>query len=111
MRMAERTNCVDPAGGILGGLSTGQTIVARVAFKPTSSILTPRQSIDASGAEMKITPSHHEPFHVGIRGAGGGSHDGVRAGGRLPAAPRPDRRGLPAGEERSGLTVFGGPLP
>lgn len=57
------------AGGILGGLSTGQTIVARVAFKPTSSILTPRQSIDASGAEVEITTKgRHDPC-VGIRGA------------------------------------------
>ena len=39
------------AGGILGGISTGQPIVARFAVKPTSSILTPRQSVDRAGAD------------------------------------------------------------
>ena len=41
------------AGGILGGISTGQPIVARFAVKPTSSILTPRRSIDRTGAEVE----------------------------------------------------------
>ena len=55
------------AGGILGGVSTGQPIVARVAFKPTSSILTPRRSIDESGAEIELrTKGRHDPC-VGIR--------------------------------------------
>jgi chorismate synthase len=57
------------AGGILGGISTGQPVVARVAFKPTSSILTPRRSIDESGAEIELrTKGRHDPC-VGIRGA------------------------------------------
>jgi chorismate synthase len=57
------------AGGILGGLSTGQTIVARLAVKPTSSILTPRRSIDRYGQEREIsTKGRHDPC-VGIRGA------------------------------------------
>src|ERR1700722_14531706 len=42
------------AGGILGGISTGQPVTARVAFKPTSSILTPKQSIDETGAEIEV---------------------------------------------------------
>ena len=55
------------AGGILGGISTGQPIVARVAFKPTSSILTPRRSIDETGAEIELrTKGRHDPC-VGIR--------------------------------------------
>ena len=55
------------AGGILGGISTGQPVVARVAFKPTSSILTPRRSIDEDGAEVDIrTTGRHDPC-VGIR--------------------------------------------
>jgi chorismate synthase len=55
------------AGGILGGISTGQPIVARVAFKPTSSILTPRRSIDEQGAEIELrTKGRHDPC-VGIR--------------------------------------------
>jgi chorismate synthase len=55
------------AGGILGGISTGQSIVARVAFKPTSSILTPRRSIDETGAEIELrTKGRHDPC-VGIR--------------------------------------------
>ena len=56
------------AGGILGGISTGAPVVARVAFKPTSSILTPRRSIDEAGAEVELrTPGRHDPC-VGIRG-------------------------------------------
>jgi chorismate synthase len=55
------------AGGILGGLSTGQPIVARFAVKPTSSILTPRRTIDRDGREAEIlTKGRHDPC-VGIR--------------------------------------------
>ena len=55
------------AGGILGGISTGQTIVCRFAVKPTSSILNPRQTIDKSGNETEIiTKGRHDPC-VGIR--------------------------------------------
>ncbi|KQT65109.1 MULTISPECIES: chorismate synthase [unclassified Aureimonas] len=55
------------AGGILGGISTGQPIVARFAVKPTSSILTPRRSIDAAGQEVDVmTKGRHDPC-VGIR--------------------------------------------
>jgi chorismate synthase len=57
------------AGGILGGISTGQTIVARLAIKPTSSILTPRRTVTAQGVETDIqTKGRHDPC-VGIRGA------------------------------------------
>ncbi|MFA5591827.1 MAG: chorismate synthase [Micavibrio sp.] len=56
------------AGGILGGISSGQDIVVRVAFKPTSSILTPVQTIDQSGNETDIvTKGRHDPC-VGLRG-------------------------------------------
>jgi chorismate synthase len=55
------------AGGILGGISTGQPIVCRFAVKPTSSILTPRRTIDRFGAETEIvTKGRHDPC-VGIR--------------------------------------------
>ncbi|QCI66156.1 chorismate synthase [Phreatobacter stygius] len=55
------------AGGILGGISTGQPIVARFAVKPTSSILNPRLTIDKHGAEADIlTKGRHDPC-VGIR--------------------------------------------
>ena len=55
------------AGGILGGISTGQPIVARFAVKPTSSILTPRRTIDSKGNETDIvTKGRHDPC-VGIR--------------------------------------------
>ncbi|MCG6113743.1 MAG: chorismate synthase [Mesorhizobium sp.] len=55
------------AGGILGGISSGQPIVARFAVKPTSSILTPRRSIDAEGRDVEIvTKGRHDPC-VGIR--------------------------------------------
>ncbi|MFJ7353278.1 chorismate synthase [Phyllobacterium sp. NPDC097923] len=55
------------AGGILGGISSGAPIVARFAVKPTSSILTPRQSIDADGKQVDVmTKGRHDPC-VGIR--------------------------------------------
>jgi len=55
------------AGGILGGLSTGQDIVARFAVKPTSSILTPRKTVDIHGNDTEIvTKGRHDPC-VGIR--------------------------------------------
>jgi len=55
------------AGGILGGISTGQPIVARFAVKPTSSILTPRRTVDRFGSETEIsTKGRHDPC-VGIR--------------------------------------------
>ena len=56
------------AGGILGGISSGQDIVVRLAIKPTSSILTPRATIDKHGNETDIiTKGRHDPC-VGIRG-------------------------------------------
>ena len=55
------------AGGILGGISTGQDVVARFAVKPTSSILTPRRTITVTGEETEIvTKGRHDPC-VGIR--------------------------------------------
>ncbi len=55
------------SGGILGGISTGQDIIARVAIKPTSSILTPRKTISREGAEREIiTKGRHDPC-VAIR--------------------------------------------
>jgi chorismate synthase len=55
------------AGGVLGGISTGQDIVVRFAVKPTSSILTPRATIDRFGQETDIrTKGRHDPC-VGIR--------------------------------------------
>lgn len=55
------------AGGVLGGISSGQPVVARFAVKPTSSILTPRKSIDRSGKNIEVsTKGRHDPC-VGIR--------------------------------------------
>ncbi len=55
------------AGGILGGISTGQDVVVRFSVKPTSSILTPRQTVTVSGEEVDlITKGRHDPC-VGIR--------------------------------------------
>jgi chorismate synthase len=55
------------AGGILGGITTGQPIVVRFSVKPTSSILTPRRSINAAGEEVEVvTKGRHDPC-VGIR--------------------------------------------
>jgi chorismate synthase len=56
------------SGGIAGGISTGQPVVVRVAFKPTSSILTPVETITRDGAATDIvTKGRHDPC-VGIRG-------------------------------------------
>jgi chorismate synthase len=55
------------AGGILGGISTGQPVVVRFAVKPTSSILSPRRTVDRKGSETEImTKGRHDPC-VGIR--------------------------------------------
>jgi chorismate synthase len=55
------------AGGVLGGVSTGQAVVARFAVKPTSSILNPRLTVDRKGGETDIfTKGRHDPC-VGIR--------------------------------------------
>jgi len=55
------------AGGVLGGISTGQPIVCRFVVKPTSSILTPRRTVDRYGADTEIsTKGRHDPC-VGIR--------------------------------------------
>jgi len=55
------------AGGILGGISTGQPVVARFAVKPTSSILNARKTIDTTGSDTEVsTKGRHDPC-VGIR--------------------------------------------
>jgi len=67
MRDGEVVFQANNAGGILGGISTGQPIVARFAVKPTSSILTPRATVDRGGQETEITTKgRHDPC-VGIR--------------------------------------------
>ncbi|MCZ8370241.1 MAG: chorismate synthase [Porphyrobacter sp.] len=56
------------AGGTAGGISTGQPVVCRVAFKPTSSIITPVESINSAGEAVEVvTKGRHDPC-VGIRG-------------------------------------------
>jgi len=55
------------AGGILGGISTGQDIVASIAVKPTSSILKPKRTVDTAGQNVEVsTKGRHDPC-VGIR--------------------------------------------
>ena len=57
------------AGGILGGISTGQAIEVSIAIKPTSSILSPRPSINIHGEPVEVvTKGRHDPC-VGIRAA------------------------------------------
>ena len=57
------------AGGILGGISTGQPVVARMALKPTSSILTPRRGLNEAGEAVEVrTTGRHDPC-VGLRAA------------------------------------------
>ena len=65
-RVADRT-ANSRAGGVLGGISTGQPVVARFAVKPTSSILNARRSVDRHGREVEVeTRGRHDPC-VGIR--------------------------------------------
>jgi chorismate synthase len=67
MRDGGVTFLSNQAGGILGGISSGQDIVVRFAVKPTSSILTPRRSVDIHGHEIEVsTKGRHDPC-VGIR--------------------------------------------
>ncbi|MEM8771833.1 MAG: chorismate synthase [Pseudomonadota bacterium] len=67
MRNGEPYFLSNRAGGVLGGISTGQDIVVRFAVKPTSSILTPRKTITKNGEETEIvTKGRHDPC-VGIR--------------------------------------------
>ncbi len=69
MRMdeGEVTFLSNNAGGVLGGISTGQDIVVRFAVKPTSSILTPRKTVDTHGNDAEVsTKGRHDPC-VGIR--------------------------------------------
>ncbi|TDI61658.1 MAG: chorismate synthase [Alphaproteobacteria bacterium] len=70
MRLDEDGNAIflsNNAGGVLGGISSGQDIVVRFAVKPTSSILTPRKTITRSGEETEVsTRGRHDPC-VGIR--------------------------------------------
>ena len=67
MTSGEVTFEANHAGGILGGISTGQPIVARFAVKPTSSILTPVPSVDRKGTDVDVaTRGRHDPC-VGIR--------------------------------------------
>jgi chorismate synthase len=55
------------AGGILGGISSGQDVVASIALKPTSSVLVPGRSVDTAGEETEVrTKGRHDPC-VGIR--------------------------------------------
>jgi chorismate synthase len=56
------------AGGVLGGISTGEDVVVRLAIKPTSSIATPQPTVDVHGAEVEVvTKGRHDPC-VAIRG-------------------------------------------
>ncbi len=55
------------AGGVLGGISTGQELISRIALKPTSSLTTPGRSVDVHGNEVEVvTKGRHDPC-VGIR--------------------------------------------
>ncbi len=67
MKGGKVTFASNHAGGVQGGISTGQDVVVRFAVKPTSSILTPRQTVDTAGHDREIaTKGRHDPC-VGIR--------------------------------------------
>lgn len=70
MRMTEGrvTFLSNHAGGVIGGISTGQDVVVRLAIKPTSSVATPQPSVDIHGSEIEVaTHGRHDPC-VAIRG-------------------------------------------
>ena len=80
------------AGGVLGGISTGQPVVVRFAVKPTSSILSPRQTVDRKRRRHR----HHDqgpprPLRRHPRRAGRRGHDGLRARRSFPAPSRAGR--------------------
>ena len=81
------------AGGVLGGISTGQDITVSIAIKPTSSIRSPRRSIDLEGRPTRgrdprpPRPLRRHPRHADRRGDAGAGGDGPRA-----APPRAVRR-------------------
>ena len=81
------------AGGVLGGISSGQDIVAHIALKPTSSILVPGKTINQQGEPVDvITTGRHDPC-VGIRaGADCRSNAGDCADGSPAASSRPERQ-------------------
>ncbi len=89
MHMADGAVAFDAnhAGGILGGISTGQPIVVRFAVKPTSSILVPVASVGpAWGRGGRVDPGAARPLRRHPRGAGRGGYAGLRSG-RPPVAP------------------------
>ncbi len=93
MRDGEVAFLSNHAGGILGGISTGQDIVVRFAVKPTSSILKPMRTVDSDGNEVEIeTHGPARPVRRNPRRAGRRGDDGLRPG-RPPAALSRDRRG------------------
>jgi chorismate synthase len=67
MKGGRVTFLTNRAGGVLGGITTGQDLVVRFAVKPTSSILTPRKTVTKAGKNAEIsTKGRHDPC-VGIR--------------------------------------------
>ena len=81
------------AGGILGGISTGQPVVVRFAVKPTSSILTPRKTVDRYGNETEVVDQGPpRPLRRPSRGADRRGDGGVRHRGSLSASSGPGRR-------------------
>ena len=95
---ASRCFLSNHAGGILGGISTGQPVVARFAVKPTSSILTPRRTVDRYGHETEI--SHQgppRPLRRHPRGADRRGHGGMRDCRPLSTPARPDGRRIRRG--------------
>jgi chorismate synthase len=93
------------AGGILGGISTGAPVTARVAFKPTSSILTPKRSLNEAGEAVEVrTIGRHDPC-VGLRASpiveammacvltdAFLRHRGQTGGGAFEPGPQPSRK-------------------
>ena len=97
------------AGGILGGISSGQDVVVHIAVKPTSSIRLPRRSIDKQGNPVTVeTHGRHDPCVGHPRHAGGRGHAGAGADGPRPAPSRPmRRRRLPDAEDRGARAAVG----
>ena len=87
------------AGGVLGGISTGQDITVQIAIKPTSSVRTPRQSIDLQGQPATVaTLGRHGPLCGHSRHADRRGDAGARVDGPCAAAPRAVRRRAHCGQ-------------
>ena len=99
-RIRTRTN---RSGGIQGGISNGENIVIRAAFKPTATIMRPQETVDADGNPNRPRATRPpRPLRAATRRAYSRGADGARANRPRPAPERPDRRPIVPSPSRGG---------